>query len=304
MQVDWRAAAILNESLADTMRFAAWYLAEGAHSLLLFFDDPGAPAIGVLGAHPRITCVPCTADFWDGIGVAPDAPFVKRQNAALTHAYHITGETWFLNVDADEFLMVDGGGIAGLLAGHGHGVEAVRVETAEVVAAPGQPRTQFRLPMPRDVARRVYGDNAYLFGPRRMGLIGHPQGKSATRTGIAGAQVRQHWVQRADGSRVTENLVGRKEHCYLLHMIGLDYDTWRGKLDWRSVSRGFTVPLTRRIEAAMQSDDPEARLREFHKAMHYMDADMLGRLADEGARLEVDLDLDGRVRDIFGDGFV
>jgi len=26
MQFQWRAAAILNESLADTLRFASWYL--------------------------------------------------------------------------------------------------------------------------------------------------------------------------------------------------------------------------------------------------------------------------------------
>lgn len=300
MQVDWRAAAILNESLADTMRFAAWYLAEGAHSLLLFFDNPEDPAIGVLGAHPRIDCVPCTAAFWERIGIAADAPFVKRQNAALTHAYHDTSEPWFLNVDADEFLLVEGGGIGAFLAEQDPATEAVRFETAEVVGAPDQTLTQFRMPMPRDAAKRVYRDLAYLFGPRRMGLIGHPQGKSATRTGIRGAQVRQHWVQRRRGDTVNERLVGRAERCFLLHMIGLDYDTWRAKLDWRSASRGFTVPLTRRIAEAMQSDDPEARLRAFHSGMHLMDEAMLTRLEAEGARLQMDFDADARVRDIFG----
>ncbi|MFC3119257.1 glycosyltransferase family 2 protein [Jhaorihella thermophila] len=108
MQAEWRVAAILNESLADTMRFAAWYLAEGAHSLLLFFDNPRDPAIGILGDHPRIECVPCTPAFWESIGIRPDARFVKRQNAALTHAYRNTDEPWFLNVDADEFLHVRG----------------------------------------------------------------------------------------------------------------------------------------------------------------------------------------------------
>ncbi|MFC3119258.1 hypothetical protein ACFOHS_17890 [Jhaorihella thermophila] len=175
----------------------------------------------------------------------------------------------------------------------------MRVETAEAVAAPSRARAQFRLPMPRDAAKRVYRDNAHLFGPRRMGLIGHPQGKSATRTGIEGVQVRQHWVERRR-EIVNERLVGRTEGCFLLHMIGLDYDTWRAKLEWRSASRGFTVPLTERIAEAMRSDDPESRLRELHAAMHVMDDAALARLEAEGARFELDFDPDARVRQVFG----
>ena len=299
MEAQWRVAAILNESLADTMRFAAWYLTEGAHSLLLFFDDPRDPAIAILGDHPRIECVPCTPAFWEGIGIRPDARFVKRQNAALTHAYRNTAAPWFLNVDADEFLFVRGRSIGAFLAEQDRGIEGVRVETAEVVAAPGRARAQFRLPMPREAARRVYREHAPLFGPRRMGLIGHPQGKSATRTGIRGAQVRQHWVERRRAI-VNERRVGRREGCFLLHMIGLDYATWRAKLDWRSASRGFTVPLTERIAAARRAADPEARLRELHAAMHVMDEAMLERLAAEGAHLELDFDPDARVRAVFG----
>ncbi len=299
MQAEWRVAAILNEGLADTMRFAAWYLAEGAHSVLLFFDNPRDPAIGILGDHPRIECVPCTPDFWESIGIRPDARFVKRQNAALTHAYRNTEEPWFLNVDADEFLHVQGRSIGALLGEQDASVEAVRVETAEAVGAPSRTRAQFRLPMARDAARRVYGENAHLFGPRRMGLIGHPQGKSATRTGIRGAQVRQHWVERRR-EIVNERQVGRAEGCYLLHMIGLDYATWRAKLDWRSASRGFTVPLTERIAQAMRSDDPETSLRALHGAMHVMDDAALDRLAAEGAHLELDFDPDARVREVFG----
>ena len=306
MQGHWRAAAILRESRADTLRFAAWYLAEGAASLLLHFDDPQDPAIGVLDDHPRITCIRCTDEFWQGLGIAPDAPFVKRQNAALTAAYHATTEPWFLNVDADEFLHVGDAALADLLAAQPPSVQALRVITAEAVgrAGPGpEPApavTHFRLPMERDAARRVYGDDAPLFGPRRKGLIGHPQGKSVTRTGIAGARVRQHWVETGDGARVAERVLDAGSGCHLLHLIGLDFDAWRAKLDWRSGSRGFTTPLTARIAAARAGPDPEAALRRLYDAMHRMDAARLARLAAEGARLDLALDLDARVRAAFG----
>ncbi len=301
MRGDWRAAAILNESLADTLRFAAWYLAEGANSLLLLFDNPQDPAIGVLGDHPRIDCVRCTPEFWAGLGLTPDTNFPKRQNAALTWAYHRTDEPWFLNVDADEFLHIEGRSIATLLGAQPRAVEAVRVLTAEAVR-PVIPRDrlQFRLPMERDAARRVYRDDAPLFGPRRKGLVGHPQGKSATRTGLPDARARQHWVEQPDGTPVAERVIGAAQRCYLLHMIGYDFDAWRRKLDWRSVSRGFTTPLTRRIEAALAGEAPEARLRALYDAMHVLDDAALARLQAEGARLELALDLDAPAREIFG----
>lgn len=301
MQGDWRAAAILRESLEDALRFAAWYLDRGANSLLLMFDDPEDPAIAVLGDHPRIDCVACTPAFWQGLGWAPDANFPKRQNAALTWAYQRTEEPWFLNVDADEFLHIEGRSIATLLGAQPQSVEAVRVVTAEAVR-PEVPkdRLQFRLPMARDKARQVYGENAALFGPRRLGLIGHPQGKSATRTGLGDMRVRQHWVERPDGTPVAEREVGARQQAYLLHMIGYDFDAWQRKLEWRSDSRGFTTPLTRRIEAAMGSEAPEAGLRALYDAMHKMDDAALERLDAVGARLELDLDLEAPRRAIFG----
>ncbi len=303
MQGEWRAAAILNESLADTLRFAAWYLAEGANSLLLLFDNPQDPAIGVLGDHPRVECVRCTPEFWEMLGMAPEANFPKRQNAALTWAYHRTDEPWFLNVDADEFLHVAGRSISTLLGAQPRGIKAVRVVTAEAVR-PVTPKEhlQFRLPMERPAATEVYREDKVLFGPRRKGLVGHPQGKSATRTGLPQVRVRQHWVQRPDGTPVSERIVGAAQGAYLLHMIGYDFEAWRRKLDWRSGSRGFTTPLTRRIEAAMASDDPDGHLRALYDAMHVMDDAALTRLEKAGARLELDLDFEAPVRRIFGAG--
>lgn len=86
-----------------------------------------------MGDNPRITCVPCTPEFWSGLGMQPDANFPKRQNAALPAAYNAAREPWFLNVDADEFLYVEGRGIGDLLAEQPGNAQALRVTTAEIV---------------------------------------------------------------------------------------------------------------------------------------------------------------------------
>lgn len=298
----WRVGAILNEPLADTLRFAAWYLTEGAAGLTLLFDDPQDPAIGVLGEHPRIDCVPCTSDFWSSLGQTPGTRFPKRQNAALTWVYRGLDDGWLLNVDADEFLFAKRGSIGDLLADQPDEIQSVRFETAEVVE-PLTPKaaTVFRLPMERDVARRVYGDDASLFGPRRKGLVGHPQGKAATRAGIDGVSLRQHWAQLPDGQDVAMRMLGRDDGCYLLHFIGQDYGVWHRKLDWRANSRGFTVPLTERIQAAMAAEQSDSRLRDLHQSLHKVDDDRLNRLRAESVCLELPLDLDGRVRRVFGE---
>lgn len=294
MTSQWRVGAILNEPLVDTLRFAAWYLEAGASGLTLLFDNPDDPAQEVLASHPSVTCIPCTAEFWADLGLTPDTRFTKRQNMALSWVYRSMPDGWLLNVDADEFLYVKNGTISGFLAAMPAATEAVRVETAEIVASPaGLSGNVYRLPMERDVARRVYGDSAALFGPRRKGLIGHPQGKSFVRCGLRGVSLRQHWAQRADGSEIAERYVPVREGAALLHHIGLDYDVWRAKLEWRLVSSGFTVPLTERIRGMLDLPDAEEQLQALHSDLHGVDAERLDRLRAEGVSLELAIDLDG-----------
>lgn len=301
MTSQWRVGAILNEPLADTLRFAAWYLDAGASGLTLLFDNPEDPALEVLASHPSVTCIPCTAEFWADLGLTPDTRFTKRQNMALSWVYRSMPDGWLLNVDADEFLHVINGAVSSFLAAMPAETEAVRVETAEIVAGPaGATENIYRLPMERDVARRVYGDSAALFGPRRKGLIGHPQGKSFVRCGLPGVSLRQHWAQRADGSEIAERYVPVREGAALLHHIGLDYAVWRAKLDWRLVSSGFTVPLTERIRAMLDLPDAEERLRTLHADLHGVDAERLDRLRAEGVSLELPIDLDGITARRFG----
>lgn len=294
----WRLGAILNESLATTLRFAAWHLELGADRLFLLFDNPQDPAIGVLRDHPKITCIPCTPDFWAELGLTQGTRFTKRQNAALTWVYRQVPDGWFLNVDADEFLFPGPKGLAPLLADVAETDSAVRILTAEAVAWLGQGGTvtRFRLPMERRPIRRaVYGADAGLFGPRRLGLVGHPQGKSLTRAGLADVRLRQHWPQNAAGERLPEKVIDAGTGAYLLHFIGLDFAAWHGKVDWRLRSRGFSGPLSEKVSEALLCEDAEDRLLDLHRRLHHVSPDVWARMESAGVALSLSIDLDAPV---------
>lgn len=302
MSVEWQVGAILNEPLADTLRFAAWYLEMGASKITLFFDNPQDPAIRVLGNHAKISCVPCDAAFWASVGMSPNVRFVRRQIRAITDYYRRQSDGWFLNVDCDEFLYAKNGTVSDFLATVGGDVDFVRVETAEVVSAPHlHSGLTYRMPMDRAAASQVYLDDKRFFGPRRRGLIGHPQGKCLVRAGNVKLKLRQHWPEHIEKQLVKEQFEPARGRMALLHHIGLDYDVWRKKLDWRLGANGFTVPLTEQLENAMSSEAPEEGLKSLYQALHSMDAQQVERLEAAGARLPVTVDFDSITRRHFPD---
>lgn len=299
----WHVGAILREPLADTLKFAAWHLEAGADTVTLLFDDPDDPAILRMAGEPRVRAIPCTAAFWAGLGLSPEARFTLRQNAGLTWLYHRTESGWLLNADGDEFLLADAGGgaMSERLAAVPDDMPAVRVRTAEAIitVAPADLRP-FRRPMAYEQRARVYGDDVALFGPRRQGLIGHADGKSLVRAGLAGISLRQHWAVDADGTELRSVEMDATTGVFLLHFVGADYEVWREKLPWRMRSRGLTPKLTRRVEAILSGPDPEAGLRDLHRRLHMADPALLQRMRDEDVLVERAVDLDGPPRRIFG----
>lgn len=301
---DWRVGAILKEPLADTLRFVAWYLEVGADGLTLFFDDPEDPAIDVLRDHPKVTCVPCTPEFWRNIGVEPDVRFTRRQNLAVTSAYVQQKDGWFLNVDSDEFLYLQSGTIRDLLASQPDDVQAIRFKVAEFVElVEPQSKLTFRLPIEQRFKRRyIYGENAGLFGPRRQGMVGHADGKSATRAGIDGVFLRQHWPD-LHGKHLPNKLLGAESGAYLLHFVARDFDTWKRKVEWRTGSRGFARPLAERLKELRDDPYRDVQLQDLYDALHKMDPEMLERLEAIGCRLDLDVDLDVIAEAHFGDAY-
>ncbi len=293
----------MNEPLPEVLRFCAWYMHLGAAEVVICFDDPADPAIAVLQDQPGVRAVPCTAAFWADLGHRPDDSFVTRQNAALSWIYRDLTEGWLLNVDADEFVYLEAGRVADFLAKVPSTAVSARIVTAERLLAEA-PRGEvlFRRPMGYEERKAVYGADAALFGPRRAGLVGHPQGKSFVRCGVPGLSLRQHWPRWGRGEEPREAIYDHREGAHLLHMIGADYAIWRGKLDWRCRSRGFTSGLTTQIEAALALAPPQRdqTLQDLFRRLHGADAERLARLAAVDALLRLDWDPDPLVAARFG----
>lgn len=282
----WHVGAIMNEPQTEVLRFAAWYFEAGAHGMTLFFDNPDDPAAAVLEDHPNVTVIRCTPEFWDRLGLSPETRFPRRQNAAMTWLYRQCTDSWLLNVDADEFMYIPTG-VDRFLNTIPEDIEAVRIQSAEKLLTGNPANGFYRLPMERDAAKRVYGDAARFFGPKRKGLVGHPQGKSFIRTGIDDISLRQHWAQSTGGRQIREAHIEARTGYALLHHVGDNYEIWREKVQWRIASRGFTGPLTAAIQAALDGDAPETGIRAIYDELHLCDADRLDRLKAEGALMQV-----------------
>lgn len=282
---------ILREPASTVMRFVAWYMAQDADRIVLCFDDPEDPAIELFDHVERVECIRCTPEFWHSVGIDPEARFTKRQNRAMAYVYATVADGWFLNVDSDELLHLDGRTLAEEVERQAAEVRAIRVEPVEHLNTPDSDGTHFRCLMRPWMQRKVYGDLAPAMKPRK-GLMGHTLGKSVTRAGLADVVVRQHWVQSAEGEALNDVTLGTGEGAYLLHFVDQGFETWRAKLPWRLSSRGFRGPIREILTDVLQEPDPEPALRRLYDMFFVFDQARLEKLAECGARFDLPLDLD------------
>lgn len=284
-------ACVLREPLTQSLGFVAWYLDLGVDRIELFFDDPEDPAIRWLEPLPQVTIHRCTPALWRDIGTKAEAPFVKRQNAALSAAYAASDTDWFLAVDCDEFIFLGDRSIGEFLASIPAETPAIRFTTAERTQTPGQEGQWFRIPVARNLIRQNCGEAAFFLAPRG-GLVGHADGKSATRTRLPFNRVRPHWIVGADGEPIVGATVGPAEQALLLHFFEDGYDRWRAKLDWRAGAWGFPILVAEHVASLRElpADEAEAGYRRLYDLIHQVDPDMRARLQELGAMVRLDLD--------------
>ncbi|PRY93463.1 glycosyl transferase family 2 [Hasllibacter halocynthiae] len=282
---DWAVVCVLREPPGQVRRFVAYHLEAGASRVHLIFDDPFDPALDVVAGMGRVEATRAAPRFWAELGLDPAIRFTKRQNAALTWAYHRAREPWLAVVDADEGVHVPGG-LGAALGTLDPSVGSVRLAPAEAVAVPG-PEETFRRAVRSGAARRVHGEAAALFG-RNHGLVGHSAGKSVYRTGQGGLVLRQHW---ANGQHAPVHRMPGAEGC-LLHWVGRGWEAWRAKLEWRLAGHGFRPTLRGVLRPLVEAGD-EAGLRAAHEALHTLDADQVALMDEIGALVRPGIDWDG-----------
>jgi Glycosyl transferase family 2 len=294
---------VAKEPLKVMLRFVAWHRERGADHIRIYLDDPDDPVIPALEGVDYLTLIRCTPEFWGSVGVDPQDRFTKRQNAALTHGYRATPAGWVGVIDADELFYSQSRPLKTFLAKLPRKTRAVRFATAEIVHsdAPGQ---HFRTMMDKKQAHTLYGHAAGLI-KRNGGLVGHTEGKSIIRAGLNVSQIRQHFPEDQDGVQITDLMVGHDAGCFLLHLIDEGYDSWRGKLDWRMNSWGFSGRMLAGLQELQDNEaDTEDEFRKLYMNLHHFSAEQIAQLQGYRTYLTVPEDLMAPARRLFPETFV
>lgn len=293
---------VAKEPLKILLRFVAWHREHGADHIRIYLDDPEDPAIATLERLDYVTITRCTPQFWKSIGVDPEDRFTKRQNAALTHGYRATPAGWVGVNDADELFYSQTRPLKKFLAALPRKTRAVRFATAEIVHsdAPGH---HFRTMMGKKQSHSLYGPSAGLI-KRNGGLVGHNEGKSIIRAGLDVSQIRQHFAEDQDGAQITDRVVGHDEGCFILHLIDEGYESWRGKLDWRMNSWGFTGRMLAGLQGLQNGEtDTEDEFRKLYSSLHRFSPEQIIELQGYGAYVSVPEDLMNPARRLFPETF-
>ena len=291
--------AILKEPVETTLRFVSWYLSQGADRIILCFDDPDDPAIELLSPLNAVECIRCDEGFWHDINISPDKRFTRRQNKAMRHVYYTVKRGWFLNVDADELLHFDAGPVSEQLDLLPEETKSVLIRPAEHIQTPESRGTShFRLAMRPWASRMLYGDLGQLM-QSRAGLSGHVIGKSAYRAGVRGLLMGQHYPKLRSGKPLTNLRLGRPEGANILHFFDQGFARWREKLEWRMGSWGYPTEFGAHLREILDGEDPDRGLLEVYDRLHVFDTERLDVLSKCYARLDLDLDLDGIVKQYF-----
>lgn len=276
--------AIVKEPIAVVQRFIDWHLRNGADRVALCFDDPNDPAVDIAASRPEVEVTRCDAAFWDDVGVDPSSRFTLRQNTAIRRLYETAGPGWFLNVDGDELVHLEGRTLAEELAGQPADVIKLGFLPAEPLQTPHDAETlhvRTRQAKPW-LIRNLYGDLAPGL-MRRGGLLGHNFGKIAFRTGLSLKSIRQHDVQDQNGEAPPGPHLGPAEGAWLLHFVDQGFEAWRSKAEWRLGARGFSHKFGLALQAALDAEDAEAALREIYDRLFVFDQDRIDLLKRGGA---------------------
>jgi hypothetical protein len=284
MNTGCTVVTMVREPVDTILNFVSWYLNLGAEKIVICFDDPEDPALGVLDAMnlDRVETHACTPEFWRALRISPKH-VMKKQKAVFNWAYRNAKTPWMLALDGDEYLYLGGRSLDQFIATVDDDIPAVRFLPVEPVGT--QDTVQwFRSGAHRRKLTPIYGEDIKFFGAR-AGLLGHSEGKSMTRTGLD-VYIRLHWAKTADGTPLKNHTVGPDQGACLMHFFNNGYDEWRRKLDWRKSTWGFA----KAVSAQLDSYD-EPALQSLYDRIHTIDADQLAALKELNAVHNINIDL-------------
>ncbi len=257
MDQTFSVVSVIKEDAQILRTFYAYYVAQGAERVRIYFDGQSPIAADELPANVEIIEIPDS--LRDEVPGTNRNDHIALQRHIFTREQRNVQSDWLLVVDADEFVTADCR-LDRLFADLPSGLASLRFPVGEAVWQEGDDADQpfgastfrFSLGPLRHVllASLLYGRLAGLF---RRGVLGHYAGKHAVRRGQEVTVVRCHHSEldgKALGKWTPEVGLG---HVFVAHFDAIDRRRWVDKLHSRAVGpkKNFGMSSSRRRQVQM-----------------------------------------------------
>ncbi|NNE53519.1 MAG: glycosyltransferase family 2 protein [Sulfitobacter sp.] len=307
MTATWGVSATIKAPVDEILNWAAYHLEQGAHRLLIYFDDDNHAAHDALRAHPKCLVTLCDESWWQKRKGQRPEMHQQRQTVNATHAYRNAREVdWLIHMDVDEFLVADRP-IAEILAEIPSDQPTARVRPMEQLS--GNP-TLFKafIPPGRDRSRLAaelyptFGE--YLKG----GFLSHLAGKVFVHTGLERIHVRIHNVFQAGEMVETPE---RQPGIDLAHLHAKSWEDWLSAYRFRFERGSYRADLApnkpqekgglsmHELFSMIEAEGGEAGLRAFFDEVCADSPDLRGKLRERGLLRHVNLGLKATIEEHF-----
>ncbi|MTJ05566.1 MAG: glycosyltransferase family 2 protein [Sediminimonas qiaohouensis] len=297
----WGLVSLVRAPLAQIARFAAHHLSLGAARLYLHLDAPDPAAAVFLAQHPAIEVITCDDTYWNAQKKPRMEQHQLRQLWVATRTYRRTDLDWLAHVDVDEFMLPP--------APMGEMLAQVDRDTAAVLMPPVEQLAGGDDTLFKTTARMAGRDKSVLediyptFGPYlRGGYLSHLEGKLIARTGIPEVRLGLHALLYR-GTAATN--IAPLNGFYIGHAHATDWNSFRRRLDYRLdhgsyKKRGDSGFRLHDMLQYLRREEGEEGLRSFFSEVCEATPELVSRLRHNDMLIARNLDLDAKVRDIFG----
>ena len=297
----------LKAPLGQTLAFVRYHLRKGVRHMYLFFDDPTDDAIPHLADEQRVSCVRCDVTHWSAFDVSPKAPVQTKQMTNATRAFKRARERgieWLAHIDSDELLYTPAS-LQQLFASVPpranvalfpvkeavpqqwtferpfQDIQLFKYDPTHLLREDNLPRS-FLHRLEQKLRRRSWHVRKRI--ARKLGchhptfigsfLLGHTNGKAATRTSSRVSKIGNH----APVMEAAPRKVYAFDRGAVLHFDCMGYERWKSKWTRRiDGSAHFETDRFRpdrkrimeRFASALQSGS-EDKLRELYQRMYFL----------------------------------
>lgn len=302
----WGVVSTVKAPLAQIAGFVAHHLDLGAHAVHLHLDEPDPDAAAFLARHPAVHVVPCDDSYWQSCGKARMDAHQLRQAFNATRCLTACRDSLDLiaHFDVDEFLLSDTA-VGRALAIMPPSAAFARIRPAEALARDDGPPKAFKLThsaagRPKTVLQDIYPTfGMHLYG----GFLSHSAGKIIARTGIPDTRLGIHAL-KYQGEAASNKY--EPADMVLAHLHAPSWEVFKAHLAFR-MTHGSYRNRERETQLGqgdvigyLAQQEGEPGLRALFDEVCTDTPVLRDRLRAQGMLIERDLDLDSKIKRVFG----